>query len=92
MLVKIDKIPYYLIKCKEFIMSSATITSKGQTTIPKDIREALDLQPKDKVEFTLLPDGTVIMRAKRRSILELHGLLHSPERKTIPLENMSPWS
>jgi AbrB family looped-hinge helix DNA binding protein len=73
-------------------MSSATITSKGQTTIPKDIREALDLQPKDKVEFTLLPDGTVIMRAKRRSILELHGLLHSPERKAIPLENMSPWS
>ncbi len=72
-------------------MSSATITSKGQTTIPKDIRDALDLHSKDKIEFTLLPDGTVIMRAKRRSILELHGLLHSPNRKPIPLGQMSPW-
>jgi len=39
-------------------VSSATITSKGKATISKEIRDALDLQPKDKVEFTLLPDGT----------------------------------
>ena len=73
-------------------MSSATITSKGQTTIPIDIREALDLQPKDKVQFTLLPDGTVIMRAKLRSVLDLHGMLHKPGRKPIPLNDMTPWN
>lgn len=72
-------------------MSAATITSKGQTTIPKDIRDALDLQPKDKIQFTLLPDGTVILRAKRRSILALHGMLHQPGNKPISLNNMNPW-
>ena len=53
--------------------------------------DTLDLQSKDKVKLTLLPDGTVIKRAKQRSILDLHGLLHYPDRKLIPLINMSPW-
>ena len=70
-------------------MSIATITSKGQTTIPKDIRDGLGLKPKDKVSFTLLPDGTVIMRAKKRSILDLAGALHKPGRKPIPISAMS---
>ena len=70
-------------------MSIATITSKGQTTIPKDIRDGLGLKPKDKVSFTLLPDGTVIMRAKNRSILDLYGRLHKPGRKPIPISAMS---
>ena len=70
-------------------MSIATITSKGQTTIPKDIRDGLGLKPKDKVSFTLLPDGTVIMRAKKRSILDLAGALYKPGRKRIPISAMS---
>jgi AbrB family looped-hinge helix DNA binding protein len=69
-------------------MSLATITSKGQTTIPKDIRDCLGLQPKDQIQFTLVADETVIMRVKKRSIRELYGLLHDPDRKTIPLEEM----
>ena len=55
-------------------MHNATITSKGQTTIPKDVRDGLSLQPQDKLQFTLLPDGTVIMRAKKRSLIELVGI------------------
>lgn len=54
-------------------MSTATLTSKGQTTIPKDIRDALGLQASDELNFTLLPDRTVIMRAKTRSIEDLAG-------------------
>ncbi|HTK80538.1 MAG TPA: type II toxin-antitoxin system PrlF family antitoxin [Rhizomicrobium sp.] len=69
-------------------MSTATMTSKGQTTIPKDIRDGLGLRPKDKLHFTLLPDGTVVMRAKKRSILDLAGALHKPGRKPIPLSAM----
>lgn len=72
-------------------MSAATITSKGQTTIPKDIRDALALRPKDKLQFTLMPDGTVIMRAKHRSVLELQGELHEPGNKRLPLQDMNPW-
>ncbi len=72
-------------------MSAATITSKGQTTIPKDIRDALNLQPKDQIQFTLLMDGTVILRAKRRSILDLHGTLMKRGAKPIALDRMNPW-
>ena len=53
--------------------------------------DTLDLQSKYKVKFTQLPDGTFIKRAKQRSILDLHGLVHSPDKKPIPLNNMSPW-
>jgi antitoxin PrlF len=54
-------------------MSLSTLTSKGQTTIPKEIRDALGLKPSDELNFTLLRDGTVIMRAKRHDIADLAG-------------------
>lgn len=69
-------------------MSLATITSKGQTTIPKEIRDCLGLQPKDQIQFTVVADETVIMRVKKRSIQELYGLLHDPERVPVSLEDM----
>lgn len=56
-------------------MSEATMTSKGQITIPADIREALGLSAGERVVFTQLDDGTTVMRAKTRSILELKGTL-----------------
>ena len=59
-------------------MSTATLTSKGQTTIPKDIRDALGLKPSDELRFTLLADGTVIMRAKRRDIADMAGAWKLP--------------
>ena len=55
-------------------MSNATLTSKGQTTIPKEIRDRLGLQAQDKLNFTLMPDGTVIMRVKKRNLLDLVGI------------------
>ncbi len=56
-------------------MSEATVTSKGQITIPADIRTALGLTTGERVVFTQLPDGTTVMRAKRRSMTSLKGLL-----------------
>jgi AbrB family looped-hinge helix DNA binding protein len=73
-------------------MSMATITSKGQTTIPKDIRDCLGLQPQDQIQFTLIADETVILRVKKRSIKELYGLLKSSEDITpISIEEMKSW-
>lgn len=72
-------------------MSTATLTSKGQTTIPKDIRDALSLKTQDKLQFTLLADGTTVMRVKRRSILELAGSLYDEQRDPISVEAMNPW-
>ena len=49
-------------------MSEAAVTSKGQITIPVGIRKSLRLKAQDRVVFTRLVDGTVVMRAKVRSI------------------------
>ena len=62
-------------------MPTATLTTKGQTTIPKDIRDALGLQASDELNFTLLPDRTVIMRAKTKSIVDLAGAWKLPAAK-----------
>jgi AbrB family looped-hinge helix DNA binding protein len=72
-------------------MSLSTITSKGQTTIPKDIRDCLGLQPKDQIQFTLISDETVILRVKKRSVKELYGLLYDPDRKPLSVEKMKSW-
>jgi len=67
------------------------MTTKGQTTIPKPIRDGLGLKPKDQVQFTLLTDGTVIMRAKKRSVSELYGVLRKPGRKPLRIADMKAW-
>jgi AbrB family looped-hinge helix DNA binding protein len=71
-------------------MSESTITSKGQVTIPADIRKALDLSPGQIVVFTKVQDGTAIVRVKRRSILELKGLLKGARaRRKVPINEMN---
>jgi antitoxin PrlF len=46
---------------------STTVTSKGQVTIPKPVRDRLNLKPGSKVEFELAPDGRiVIVKAGRK--------------------------
>ena len=69
--------------------TDATLTSKGQTTIPKEIRDALGIQPGDRMTFTLMPDATVVMRVKNKSVTELAGVLHKTGRKPIPTEQLS---
>jgi antitoxin PrlF len=68
-------------------MTDATLTSKGQTTIPKEIREGLGLQPGDKMTFTLLSNGTVVLRAKTKSVLSLGGSLRGQKR--VPTKLLS---
>jgi len=65
-------------------MPSATMTSKGQITIPKVIREQLDLQAGDEVQFNLREDRVVEMTARTRDLRELCGLIR-PGRNAVPL-------
>ncbi|MEP6701883.1 MAG: type II toxin-antitoxin system PrlF family antitoxin [Betaproteobacteria bacterium] len=69
--------------------SDATLTSKGQTTIPKEIRDSLGMKPGDRLSFTLMPDGTVVMRVRSGSVIALAGLLHKKGRKPVPIEQLS---
>jgi AbrB family looped-hinge helix DNA binding protein len=47
------------------VSEEATVTSKGQVTIPKRIRDALDIDAGTEVEFVLEDDGTISVRPKR---------------------------
>jgi antitoxin PrlF len=67
----------------------STMTSKGQTTIPKKLRDKLAVKSGDRLGFTLMPDGTVLMRVKNKSVLELAGVLRGKGRKPVPIEQLS---
>ncbi len=56
-------------------MPIATMTSKGQITIPKEIRDALRLRPGDRIDFQREKDGRVVLRPATRSILDLAGIV-----------------
>ena len=56
-------------------MTESTVTSKGQITIPKEVRDRLKLEEGDKVYFDVAEDGVVRMTARNRPMEELFGLL-----------------
>lgn len=63
-------------------MHLSTITSKGQTTIPKKVREFLHLKPKDKIVY--VPDGKrVFLMPIKGTILDLKGIVKHPSNKSI---------
>jgi len=68
-------------------MAFATLTSKGQTTIPKDVRAAANLKPGDRIHFTVLEDGTIIIRVKNRSIRNIS--FKPPGAKHVSIERMN---
>jgi AbrB family looped-hinge helix DNA binding protein len=68
-------------------MPSAKLTSKGQITLPKPVREQLHLRPGDRVNFVI--DGAGEIRdAHRPGDARFKGLLHRPGRKPVTLEQM----
>lgn len=69
--------------------NDATLTSKGQTTIPKEIRDSLDMRPGDRMTFTLMPDETVVMRVKSKSVTELAAMLKKKGQKRVPVARLS---
>ena len=70
-------------------MVESAVTSKGQITIPVEVRRAMGLQPQDRVVFTMMPDGTTVMRAKTRRLEELAGsLAKAGKRKKVAVGQM----
>ena len=69
--------------------TDATLTSKGQTTIPKQIRDSLGMKAGDLMTFTLMADGVVLMRVKNKSVKDLAGSLRKKGRKPVPIDQLS---
>ncbi len=69
-------------------MPTATITSKGQTTIPKPVRDRLRLKAGDRVDFVLQDDDTALMVPASVRLSDLEGMLPPPE-KPVSLDAMA---
>ncbi len=70
-------------------MPSATLTSKGQLTLPKAIRDLLRVGTGDRVDFVVKDDGTVLLRPATVDVRELKGLLHRKGRKPLSVGAMN---
>jgi antitoxin PrlF len=70
-------------------MITSTMTSKGQITVPKKIREFLGVGDSDKISFTPLEDGKVILSVEHPSAKILFGMLSKRQRqKPVSIEEM----
>ena len=70
-------------------MPASTLTSKGQTTIPKDVRNHLKLRTGDQIDFVIEPDGSVVIRPATVHVRELKGILHRKGMKAQSLDAMN---
>jgi AbrB family looped-hinge helix DNA binding protein len=69
-------------------MTTATISSKGQITIPADVRHALSVDTGDRVEFVEVEPGRYEFVAATRSVTELKGMFGKATR-TVSIEEMN---
>lgn len=74
-------------------MAQSTVTSKGQITIPKVVRELLQLEPGDRVYFDVRDDGSVLLMACNEPVENLFGLLKARAgKRPLSVEEMNPAS
>jgi len=70
-------------------MPTATLTSKGQITLPKTIRDRLQVDTGDQVDFVVNERGDIVVRAVSLDIAELKGLLKRGRRQGVSVEKMN---
>jgi antitoxin PrlF len=66
----------------------ATLTSKGQVTLPKEIRDRLGLDAGTILDFRILEDNTITARRVEPDARRIRGLLKSPHRAPLTVEQM----
>ena len=61
-------------------MATAVLTSKGQVTIPKEVRQALGVEAGDRLEFVETRKGVFEVIAASKDVRELKGMIHRPRQ------------
>jgi peptidoglycan/LPS O-acetylase OafA/YrhL len=73
------------------ILAPRRMRSEEQTTVPADVRASMDAKPGTRLVWSVMPDGTTIVRAKSKSILDMAGMVKSRKTKRVPVDDMNPW-
>jgi antitoxin PrlF len=69
-------------------MPTATMTTKGQITIPKEVRERLGIDTGDRLSFVVQEDGTVVVKPITRHVRDLGGLLERADQRPVSSAEM----
>ena len=69
-------------------MPSAKMTSKGQITLPREVRERLGVEAGDRVDFVFRPSGEIVVEPATVNLLQLRGMLRRRGKKVVSLEAM----
>lgn len=69
-------------------MTLAKVTSKGQVTIPLEIRQKLGLEAGSRIDFVLTGEGRVIVEPVHSSVKSLEGVFHNARQKPVSLAEM----
>ncbi len=70
-------------------MALATLTTKGQVTIPKQIRETLKLHTGDKIEIIVTKNREALIRPISKKVDDIFSKLYKPTRKSVSVESMN---
>ncbi|AKJ63711.1 AbrB/MazE/SpoVT family DNA-binding domain-containing protein [Kiritimatiella glycovorans] len=70
-------------------MVTATLTSKGQLTVPKAVRDSLHLHTGDRIAFIVHGDAEAVLKPVTKSVDEVFGRLHSPGQRRKSVEEMN---
>lgn len=69
-------------------MTIAKVTSKGQVTIPLEVRQKLGLETGSRIDFVLNSEGHVTIEPVQSSVRSLEGVFHSARRRPVSVEDM----
>jgi AbrB family looped-hinge helix DNA binding protein len=72
-------------------MVTARITSKGQITVPKAVRQHLGVEPGDSLEFEFTGERVAVRPVKRRRIAEFYGLFPVSAAADFAVERAQAW-
>jgi antitoxin PrlF len=70
-------------------MPRGTVTSKGQITIPKEVRDHLRLKPGDQIDFVKDRSGRISLKAINTDFLSMRGILKSRRKVPLSIEEMN---
>jgi antitoxin PrlF len=70
-------------------MALATLTTKGQVTIPKEIRDSLKLTTGDKIEIIVTKNREAVIRPVSKKVDDIFCKLHKPGRKAMSLDTIN---
>ena len=69
-------------------MPTATVTTKGQVTIPKSVRNLLHVEAGDQIDFVVTDEGDVLVRGVSLDVRELRGMLKRDRRRGVTVDEM----